>query len=54
MGWILRHMYAKYGRVHKALELFDKMHDANIVFLCTIIIGYAQNWFLEKGLDTYS
>ena len=24
-------MYVKYGRIHKAQELFDKMHDANIV-----------------------
>lgn len=28
---VLINMYAKYGIINKARELFNKMHDANIV-----------------------
>lgn len=41
-------MYAKYERIHKVWELFDKIHDAKIVSCYAIIIGYAQNRFYKK------
>ena len=41
-------MYAKCGRIHKAWELFDKMHDVKIVSWFVIVAGCIQNGLLEK------
>jgi len=38
-------MYAKYRRIHKAKELYHKMHDANIVSWSTMIPTYETNEF---------
>ena len=43
-------MYEKYGRIHKAWELFHKMHDENIVSWNTIIIGYAIHCYNKDSL----
>jgi len=37
----LINMYAKCGRIHKALELLEKLHDSNIVSWIAIIARYA-------------
>lgn len=46
-------MYAKYGRIHKARELFDKIHDVNIVSLITIIGGYAIHGYNKDALKIF-
>lgn len=33
-------IYVKYGRIHKEYELFNKIHDANIVVWIPMIKGY--------------
>lgn len=54
-------MYEKYGIIHKDQELFDKMHDANIILWFVMITWYAKNRFFEKcpktsmqNMDTYT
>jgi len=46
-------MYAKYGSVEKAPKLFDKMHNVNKVLWKAMIIGYTQNNFSKKVLETF-
>ena len=46
-------MYIKYGRIYKAQELFDKMHDANIDSWTTMALGYAQNLFSKEALHNF-
>jgi len=41
-------MHIKYERIHKAHELFDNVHDANIVLWYKKIIGYTQDGFYKK------
>lgn len=49
----LIYMYEKYGSIEKASELFDKMHDVDIILWIAMIIGYAQDGCFEKTLDTF-
>lgn len=37
----LRDMYAKCGSIWKARELFNKMHQQNVVSQTTMLAGYA-------------
>jgi len=41
-------MYAKCGRIHKAQELFNKMHDANTISWFVMIAGHIQNGFSKN------
>ncbi|XP_057840102.1 pentatricopeptide repeat-containing protein At1g15510, chloroplastic [Cryptomeria japonica] len=46
-------MYAKYGSILKARELFDKMFQRNVVSWTALISGYAKNGLVEKALETF-
>ncbi|KAH9293477.1 hypothetical protein KI387_041320 [Taxus chinensis] len=46
-------MYANCGKIEKARELFDKMHNANVVSWNAIITGYAQNGVLDEALKLF-
>ncbi|XP_057848011.1 pentatricopeptide repeat-containing protein At2g33760-like [Cryptomeria japonica] len=39
----LIHMYAKCGKIQKARELFDKIHNPNVISWTAMIAGYAIN-----------
>lgn len=51
MFWLsaLTDMYAKCGRMHKARELFDQMHDANTISLNAMIGGYVKHGRLHRA-----
>lgn len=46
-------MYAKHGKMHKAWELFDKMHAANIVYRNVIITRYAIHGYNKDALKLF-
>ncbi|XP_057815481.1 pentatricopeptide repeat-containing protein At4g30700 [Cryptomeria japonica] len=46
-------MYAKCGSILKAYELFEKIPQRNVVSWNAMIVGYAQNGFVEKSLETF-
>eukprot|EP01018_Ginkgo_biloba_P004806 Gb_36676 [translate_table: standard] len=46
-------MYAKCGSLEKACNVFDKMHQRDVVSWNTMIGGYAQNGHSEKALKLY-
>ncbi|XP_059069530.1 pentatricopeptide repeat-containing protein At4g13650-like [Cryptomeria japonica] len=46
-------MYAKCGKLNKARELFDRMPQRDVISWIAMIVGYAQNGFVEKALETY-
>ncbi|XP_057848233.2 pentatricopeptide repeat-containing protein At2g13600-like [Cryptomeria japonica] len=46
-------MYAKCGSIHKAREVFDKIHQKNVVSWTTMIAGYAQNGVLDEALRLF-
>ncbi|XP_057816394.2 putative pentatricopeptide repeat-containing protein At3g13770, mitochondrial [Cryptomeria japonica] len=46
-------MYAKCGSVDKARQLFDRMPQRDVVSWTAMIVGYAQNGFPEKALETF-
>eukprot|EP01018_Ginkgo_biloba_P002732 Gb_33135 [translate_table: standard] len=46
-------MYAKCGSLEKAREVFDKMHQRNVVSWNTMIAGYAQNGDVEEALKLF-
>ncbi|XP_057873705.2 pentatricopeptide repeat-containing protein At4g30700-like [Cryptomeria japonica] len=46
-------MYVKCGSIFKACQLFNRMHQRDVVSWTTMIAGYAQNGFIEKALETY-
>ncbi|XP_059067244.1 pentatricopeptide repeat-containing protein At2g13600 [Cryptomeria japonica] len=46
-------MYAKCGRIQKALELFNSMPQRDAASWTAIITGYAQSGLVEKALDTF-
>lgn len=50
---VLVDMYAKCGHIEKAYELFDQMHDANIVSWTAMITGYAQNEYVERVVELF-
>ena len=47
-------MYAKYGSIDKAHELFDKMHQRDVISWNAMILGYAQNGYFEKALEAFN
>ncbi|KAH9288744.1 hypothetical protein KI387_032861 [Taxus chinensis] len=46
-------MYAKCGSIHKACELFNKMHERDVVSWNAMIAGYAQNGFSKDSLKCF-
>eukprot|EP01018_Ginkgo_biloba_P001353 Gb_22629 [translate_table: standard] len=46
-------MYAKYGRVEDARELFNKMPQRDVVSWNAMIAGYAQNGHLNDALELF-
>ncbi|XP_057837804.1 pentatricopeptide repeat-containing protein At3g09040, mitochondrial-like [Cryptomeria japonica] len=53
VGNALVDMYAKCGSIDKARELFDRMHQRDVVSWNAMIAGYAQNGFVENALETF-
>ncbi|XP_059076588.1 pentatricopeptide repeat-containing protein At2g20540-like [Cryptomeria japonica] len=47
-------MYAKFGRIHKSSEIFDKILQRDMVSWNSMIAGYAQNGFVEKAIETFN
>eukprot|EP01018_Ginkgo_biloba_P026797 Gb_37510 [translate_table: standard] len=46
-------MYAKCGSIDKAREVFDKMHQRDVVSWNTMIAGYTQNGQIDEALDLF-
>ncbi|XP_057816438.2 pentatricopeptide repeat-containing protein At3g12770-like [Cryptomeria japonica] len=46
-------MYAKCESLHKASQLFDRMPQRDVISWNAMIVGYAQNGFVEKALETF-
>lgn len=46
-------MYENYGRIHKFQELFNKIHDSNIVSWTKMIGGYAIHGYRKDSLFFY-
>ncbi|XP_057834761.2 pentatricopeptide repeat-containing protein At2g39620-like [Cryptomeria japonica] len=53
VGNALLDMYAKWGIMDKACELFERIPKRNVVSWTVMIAGYAQNGFVEKALETF-
>ncbi|XP_059069450.1 pentatricopeptide repeat-containing protein At2g39620-like [Cryptomeria japonica] len=53
VGNALIDMYAKYGSIDKASELFDIMPQRNVASWNAIIAGYTQNGIVDKALETF-
>jgi len=49
----LLYIYVKHGIIQKACELFDKMHDADIILWIPMIVGYAKVGFFGKALENF-
>lgn len=47
-------MFAKYVRIHKAWELFHKMHHENIISWNAIIRGYAIHCYNMDALKLFN
>jgi len=48
---VVNAVYAKYGRIHKAGEIFDKMHDVNTISWKAMIGGYVIHGYNKEGFD---
>jgi pentatricopeptide repeat protein len=46
-------MYAKCGSIEKARDVFDKMHQQNVVLWNAMIACYAQNGYGEEAMNLY-
>jgi len=46
-------MYAKCGSIDKACELFGRMAQRDVISWNAMVMGYAQNGFVEKALVTF-
>ncbi|XLT29709.1 hypothetical protein HN873_061001 [Arachis hypogaea] len=46
-------MYAKYGSMEKALQVFDRMVERDIVCWSAMIQGYASNGLPKEALDLF-
>ncbi|XP_059067384.1 pentatricopeptide repeat-containing protein At5g16860 [Cryptomeria japonica] len=46
-------MYAKCGRISKGRQLFDKMHNADVISWNAMITGYARSGSLEEALRLF-
>ena len=42
-------MYAKCGSMENAHQVFEKMHERNVVSRTTIVVGYAQHGDVEEA-----
>jgi len=51
VGNALVDMNTKSGRIDKVQELFDIMPQRNVISWNGMIVGYAQNGFVEKDLE---
>jgi len=49
----LTNMYVKYGRIYKCQELFDKMHNANIIPYNSMIGGYTIHIYRKYYLKIF-
>ncbi|XP_057833052.2 pentatricopeptide repeat-containing protein At3g12770 [Cryptomeria japonica] len=49
----LADMYAKCGNIDRARELFDSIPKKDVFSWNAMIVGYAQNGFVEKALETF-
>ncbi|XP_057842691.2 pentatricopeptide repeat-containing protein At4g21065-like [Cryptomeria japonica] len=49
----LIHMYIKYGCIHQASELFDKMPERDVVSWTSVVAGYTRIGFVEKALEIF-
>eukprot|EP01018_Ginkgo_biloba_P002731 Gb_33134 [translate_table: standard] len=46
-------MYAKCGNIEKARDIFDKMHQRDLVSWNAMIAGYAQNGFVDDAFKLF-
>jgi len=46
-------MYAKCGRIDKARNLFDRLHQRNVVSWTTMIVGYAMHGFGKEAINLF-
>ncbi|KAH9288067.1 hypothetical protein KI387_032184, partial [Taxus chinensis] len=46
-------MYAKCGSIHKARDLFEKMHQRDAISWNAMVAGYAQNGFCKDALKLF-
>ena len=46
-------IYAKYGSMHKATKLFDRMPERDIISWNSIVAGFAQHGLVEKPLEAF-
>ncbi|XP_057833194.2 pentatricopeptide repeat-containing protein At2g13600-like [Cryptomeria japonica] len=46
-------IYAKFGNMHKAGQLFDKMPKRDVVSWAAVLAGYKRNGFIEKSLEVF-
>ncbi|XP_057830817.2 pentatricopeptide repeat-containing protein DOT4, chloroplastic [Cryptomeria japonica] len=46
-------MYAKCGSMNKAREVFDEMPERDVFSWNAMVVGYAQNGFVDKALETF-
>ncbi|XP_057816350.2 pentatricopeptide repeat-containing protein At1g11290, chloroplastic-like isoform X2 [Cryptomeria japonica] len=46
-------MYAKCGSIDRACKQFDRMSERDAVSWTSMIVGYTQNGFVEKALETF-
>ncbi|XP_057837776.2 pentatricopeptide repeat-containing protein At5g27110-like [Cryptomeria japonica] len=53
IGNALVDMYAKFGSIDKARQLFDRMPERDVFSWTAMISGYAHNGFAEKALETF-
>ncbi|KAJ7541880.1 hypothetical protein O6H91_10G080800 [Diphasiastrum complanatum] len=54
VGNTLVDMYAKCGCIEDARQVFDSMHERNVVSWTAIIAGYEQHGFSKESLDLYN
>ncbi|XP_059067325.1 pentatricopeptide repeat-containing protein At2g13600-like isoform X2 [Cryptomeria japonica] len=47
-------MYSKYGRIHNARQLFDKMQNADVVSWNAMIAGYVKQGELDEAFMLFS
>ncbi|XP_057871105.2 pentatricopeptide repeat-containing protein At2g35030, mitochondrial [Cryptomeria japonica] len=46
-------MYAKFGRIEDARQVFDKIFQPDVVSWTAMVAGYAQNGYAEKALELF-
>eukprot|EP01018_Ginkgo_biloba_P001467 Gb_24928 [translate_table: standard] len=53
VGNALVDMYAKCGSIEYARNIFDKMHQRDVISWTAMIAGYAQNGYVEEALKLF-